>query len=77
MFRIQVPHLVNEASAYGTGQLPDKEGQMYHDSRDDLYLIPYCRVPVTNILETLFYQKTNANFCTAYTPVFDAKLKQL
>lgn len=46
---VQVPHFVNEASAYGTGQLPDKEGQMYHDATDNLYLIPTAEVPVTNI----------------------------
>ncbi|HBC03683.1 MAG TPA: serine--tRNA ligase, partial [Aequorivita sp.] len=45
----QVPHLVNEASGYGTGQLPDKEGQMYHVGIDDLYLIPTAEVPVTNM----------------------------
>ena len=48
---IQVPHLVNEASGYGTGQLPDKEGQMYHIGEDNLYLIPTAEVPVTNILD--------------------------
>lgn len=46
---VEVPYLVNEASGYGTGQLPDKEGQMYHDAQDDLYLIPTAEVPVTNI----------------------------
>ena len=46
---MQVPLLVNEASGYGTGQLPDKEGQMYHVGADDLYLIPTAEVPVTNI----------------------------
>ena len=47
---VQVPHLVNEASARGTGQLPDKEGQMYHVTADDLYLIPTAEVPITNLL---------------------------
>ena len=42
---MQVPHLVNEASGYGTRQLPDKEGQMYHVTGDDLYLIPTAEVP--------------------------------
>src|SRR5690606_5418845 len=42
---VQVPHLINEASGYGTGQLPDKEGQMYHATADDLYLIPTAEVP--------------------------------
>lgn len=46
---IQPPYMVNAASGYGTGQLPDKEGQMYHDNTDDLYLIPTAEVPVTNI----------------------------
>ena len=46
---IQPPFVVNEASGYGTGQLPDKEGQMYHANRDNLYLIPTAEVPVTNI----------------------------
>jgi seryl-tRNA synthetase len=46
---VNPPHVVNEASGYGTGQLPDKEGQMYHVGIDDLYLIPTSEVPVTNI----------------------------
>ena len=46
---INPPHVVNEASGYGTGQLPDKEGQMYFVSEDNLYLIPTAEVPVTNI----------------------------
>jgi len=46
---VQPPYLVNADSGYGTGQLPDKEGQMYHDTVDDLYLIPTAEVPVTNI----------------------------
>jgi seryl-tRNA synthetase len=46
---IQPPILINEASGYGTGQLPDKEGQMYHATADDLYLIPTAEVPITNI----------------------------
>jgi len=46
---IEPPYVVNQASGYGTGQLPDKEGQMYHDNQDDLYLIPTAEVPVTNI----------------------------
>ena len=46
---IQPPLMVNEASGYGTGQLPDKEGQMYHVTIDNLYLIPTAEVPVTNI----------------------------
>ncbi|WP_192823554.1 serine--tRNA ligase [Rufibacter sp. LB8] len=46
---VQPPILVNEASGYGTGQLPDKEGQMYHDAADNLYLIPTAEVPITNL----------------------------
>ncbi len=46
---VQPPYVVNAASGYGTGQLPDKEGQMYHCNEDDLYLIPTAEVPVTNI----------------------------
>lgn len=46
---VNPPHIVNEASGYGTGQFPDKEGQMYHIGLDDLYLIPTAEVPVTNI----------------------------
>lgn len=46
---VQIPYMVNEASAYATGQLPDKEGQMYHAQVDNLYLIPTAEVPVTNI----------------------------
>ena len=46
---VQPPLVVNQASGYGTGQLPDKEGQMYHAEQDDLYLIPTAEVPVTNI----------------------------
>ena len=67
----QVPHLVNEASAYGTGQLPDKEGQMYHDAKDDLYLIPTAEVPVTNIWrDTIAAESDLPILATAYTPCF-------
>ena len=67
----QVPHLVNEASAYGTGQLPDKEGQMYHDKTDDLYLIPTAEVPVTNIFRDVILQESELPIlCTGYTPCF-------
>ena len=67
----QVPHFVNEASAYGTGQLPDKEGQMYHDATDDLYLIPTAEVPVTNIFrDVIIDEKDLPKLCTAYTPCF-------
>ena len=67
----QVPHMVNEASAYGTGQLPDKEGQMYHDAKDDLYLIPTAEVPVTNIFRDVILSENELPvLCTGYTPCF-------
>ena len=68
---IQVPHLVNEASGYGTGQLPDKEGQMYHIGEDNLYLIPTAEVPVTNIFrgEILNASRFPIKY-TGYTPCF-------
>ncbi|WP_281542126.1 serine--tRNA ligase [Maribacter aestuarii] len=68
---IQVPHLVNELSGYGTGQLPDKEGQMYHITADDLYLIPTAEVPVTNIFRDVILNETDFPICyTGYTPCF-------
>ncbi|MRI00751.1 serine--tRNA ligase [Kriegella sp. EG-1] len=68
---IQVPHLVNEASGLGTGQLPDKEGQMYHVTADDLYLIPTAEVPVTNIFRDIIVNKEDFPIrYTAYTPCF-------
>ena len=68
---MQVPFLVNEASGYGTGQLPDKEGQMYHVTEDDLYLIPTAEVPVTNILRDTILDKSDLPICyTSYTPCF-------
>ncbi|OYQ42658.1 serine--tRNA ligase [Flavobacterium cyanobacteriorum] len=67
----QVPHLVNEASGYGTGQLPDKEGQMYHVGIDDLYLIPTAEVPVTNLFrDVIIEEKDLPVLCTGYTPCF-------
>lgn len=54
---IEPPYLVNAASGYGTGQLPDKEGQMYHDNTDDLYLIPTAEVPVTNIYRDVILEE--------------------
>ncbi len=67
----QVPHLVNEASGYGTGQLPDKEGQMYHDKTDDLYLIPTAEVPVTNLFRDVILSENELPvLATAYTPCF-------
>jgi seryl-tRNA synthetase len=65
------PHMVNEASAYGTGQLPDKEGQMYHVTADDLYLIPTSEVPLTNIYRDVILKETEMPVkMTAYTPCF-------
>ncbi|MCK8523816.1 serine--tRNA ligase [Aquimarina sp. D1M17] len=67
----QVPHLVNEASGYGTGQLPDKEGQMYHVTGDDLYLIPTAEVPVTNMFRDELLKENDLPICcTGYTPCF-------
>jgi seryl-tRNA synthetase len=68
---VQVPHLVNEASGIGTGQLPDKEGQMYHDAQDNLYLIPTAEVPVTNIYRDVILKEDEFPILnTAYTPCF-------
>ncbi|MFI1771185.1 serine--tRNA ligase [Thalassobellus citreus] len=67
----QLPHLVNEASAFGTGQLPDKEGQMYHVTGDNLYLIPTAEVPGTNIFrDTLLNESDLPISITGYTPCF-------
>ena len=67
----QPPLVVNEASAYGTGQLPDKEGQMYYVPEDKLYLIPTSEVPLTNILrDTILSEKELPFKMTAYTPCF-------
>lgn len=54
---VNPPHVVNEASGYGTGQLPDKEGQMYHIGLNDLYLIPTAEVPVTNIYRDVILEE--------------------
>ncbi|MFN2261477.1 MAG: serine--tRNA ligase [Psychroflexus sp.] len=68
---VQVPLLVNEASGYGTGQLPDKEGQMYHVGNDDLYLIPTAEVPITNIYrDDLLNEKDLPIQLTGFTPCF-------
>jgi seryl-tRNA synthetase len=65
------PHMVNEASAYGTGQLPDKEGQMYHATEDNFYLIPTAEVPVTNIYRDEIVKESDLPIkMTAYTPCF-------
>lgn len=70
---VQVPHLVNEASGYGTGQLPDKEGQMYHvnSNGDNLYLIPTAEVPATNLFRgDILAEADLPKAITAYTPCF-------
>jgi seryl-tRNA synthetase len=65
------PLMVNEASAYGTGQLPDKEGQMYHITADGFYMIPTAEVPVTNIYRDEIVKETELPIkMTAYTPCF-------
>ncbi len=65
------PLLVNEASAFGTGQLPDKEGQMYYVQADDLYLIPTAEVPITNIYRDVIVNEAELPIkLTGYTPCF-------
>jgi seryl-tRNA synthetase len=65
------PLMVNEATAYGTGQLPDKEGQMYHVTVDEFYLIPTAEVPVTNIYRDVILKEADLPIkMTAYTPCF-------
>lgn len=65
------PLMVNEASAYGTGQLPDKEGQMYYVNEDNLYLIPTAEVPITNIYRDVLLKENDLPIkMTAYTPCF-------
>ncbi len=65
------PLVVNEASGFGTGQLPDKEGQMYHIGEDDLYLIPTAEVPLTNIYRDVILPDDNFSIkITGYTPCF-------
>ena len=68
---VQVPHLVNEASGFGTGQLPDKEGQMYHSAEDNLYLITTAEVPITNLFRGNLLQESELPIAmTGYTPCF-------
>lgn len=68
---VEPPILVNEASGFGTGQLPDKEGQMYHATADNFYLIPTAEVPVTNIFRDVILDKEELPVkMTAYTPCF-------
>lgn len=67
----QVPHVVNEASGFGTGQLPDKEGQMYHVTEENLFLIPTAEVPITNMFRgNLLSENDFPIMCTGYTPCF-------
>ncbi len=68
---VQPPLMVNEASGFGTGQLPDKEGQMYHATADNFYLIPTAEVPVTNIYRDVILNSSDFPVkLTAYTPCF-------
>ena len=68
---VEPPVMVNAASAYGTGQLPDKEGQMYHANLDDFYMVPTAEVPVTNIFRDVILQSDAfPQKLTAYTPCF-------
>ncbi|MCD8186939.1 MAG: serine--tRNA ligase [Rikenellaceae bacterium] len=68
---VMPPYMVNEASGFGTGQLPDKEGQMYHVTEDNFYLIPTAEVPVTNIFrDVVLDEKELPIKLTAYTPCF-------
>jgi seryl-tRNA synthetase len=65
------PFMVNAASAFATGQLPDKEGQMYHATEDDFYLIPTAEVPVTNVFRDVVLKETDLPIqMTAYSPCF-------
>ena len=68
---VEPPVMVNEASGFGTGQLPDKEGQMYHATADNFYLVPTAEVPVTNIFRDVILDKSEFPVkMTAYTPCF-------
>ena len=68
---VMPPIMVNEASGFGTGQLPDKEGQMYHAEVDNFYMIPTAEVPVTNIYRDTILDEKDFPICmTAYTPCF-------
>lgn len=68
---VEPPVMVNEASGFGTGQLPDKEGQMYHATVDNFYMVPTAEVPVTNIYrDTILAEKDFPVKMTAYTPCF-------
>lgn len=68
---VEPPVMVNEASGFGTGQLPDKEGQMYHATLDNFYMVPTAEVPVTNIFrDVILQEKQLPQMMTAYTPCF-------
>ena len=68
---VEPPVMVNEASGFGTGQLPDKEGQMYHANLDNFYMVPTAEVPVTNIFrDEILAEKDLPQKMTAYTPCF-------
>jgi seryl-tRNA synthetase len=68
---VEPPIMVNEASGFGTGQLPDKEGQMYHATADGFYLVPTAEVPVTNIFRDVILEQSELPVkMTAYTPCF-------
>jgi len=68
---VQIPYLVNEESGIGTGQLPDKEGQMYHIEKDNLYLIPTAEVPATNIFRDVILNENELpKLITAFSPCF-------
>ena len=68
---VEPPVMVNEASGFGTGQLPDKEGQMYHATADNFYLVPTAEVPVTNIFRDVILDESDFPVkVTAYTPCF-------
>ena len=68
---VEPPVMVNAASGFGTGQLPDKEGQMYHANLDDFYMVPTAEVPVTNIFRDVILQNNEVpQALTAYTPCF-------
>ena len=68
---VEPPVMVNKESGFGTGQLPDKEGQMYHANLDDFYMVPTAEVPVTNIFRDVILQQNEIpQRMTAYTPCF-------
>ena len=71
----QPPYLVNEESGFGTGQLPDKDGQMYYINQDNLYLVPTAEVPITNFFRNKIIKKEDFPIkCTSYSPCFRREL---